>query len=176
MIKKIALFIVLIAFQLNVATAQQADKQLPSVDIKTLEGMVFNTGDIANEGQPILISFWATWCKPCVKELDAINDLYIDWQDAYGLKIFAVSTDDSRSSSRVAPFANGRGWEYDILLDPNADFKRAMNVVNIPHSFLIDGEGNIVWQHTGYSDGDEYELEETIEALVNGELETEDEE
>ena len=143
--------------------------QLPSAEVKTLDGKTINTNTISNDGKPIIISFWATWCKPCVKELSAISDVYEDWVDETGVKLIAVSIDNARSMKRVAPYANGKGWEYEVLLDPNGDFKRAMNVVNVPHTFLIDGNGNIVYQHTSYADGDEEELFELVKKLAAGE-------
>ena len=151
------------------AIAQEKESKIPAVDIKDINGVAFNTKTINNDGKPIVVSFWATWCKPCVKELNAIADVYEEWQEETGVKLIAVSVDDSRSMSRVKPFVNGKGWEYEILLDPNGDFKRAMNVVNVPHTFLIDGKGNIVWKHASYSDGDEEELYELIEKLAKGE-------
>ncbi|MCT4639305.1 MAG: TlpA family protein disulfide reductase [Bacteroidales bacterium] len=137
-----------------------------SVDIKTLEGKIFNTKEIKNDGKPVIISFWATWCKPCVKELSAISEIYEDMQEDTGVKLYAISVDNARSSSRVAPFVNARGWDFTVLLDPNGDFKRAMNVVNVPHTFVLDGNGKIVWQHTSYADGDEEELYEVLKKLV----------
>ncbi len=137
-----------------------------SVDIKTLKGKIFNTKEIKNDGKPIIISFWATWCKPCVKELTAISEIYEDMQEDTGVKLYAISVDNARSSSRVAPFVNSRGWDFTVLLDPNGDFKRAMNVVNVPHTFVLDGNGKIVWQHTSYADGDEEELYEVLKKLV----------
>ena len=133
-------------------------QKIPSVDIKTTTGKTFNTKSIENNGKPIIISFWATWCKPCIKELSAISDNYADWQEQTGVKVIAVSTDDTRSMSRVAPFVNQKGWDFEVYCDPNGDLKRAMNVVNVPHTFLLDGKGNIVSQHTTYVDGDETEL------------------
>lgn len=153
------------------AGAQDATtkKTLPSVNIKTLEGKTFNTRDIDNDGNPILISFWALWCKPCKKEMDAYSELYEDWQDETGVKIYAVSIDDARSTAKVLPFVNGKGWEMEVLLDPNGDFKRAMNVNMIPHTFLLDGNGNIVYQHTSYYEGLEEEIYELVKKVADGE-------
>lgn len=155
---KITLLFLFICTVLSV----NAQDKLPAVNVKTIDGATFNTANINNNGQPIIIDFWATWCKPCVQELTAISDLYEDWQKTTGVKIYAVSIDDARNSARVKPFVNARGWEYQILLDPNADLKRAMNVGDIPHTFLINGKGEIVFQHAGYAPGDENELYEKL--------------
>lgn len=144
-------------------------KELPSINIKTLDGQTFNTRDINNDGKPILISFWALWCKPCKKEMDAYNENYEDWQEETGVKIFAVSIDDARSTAKVLPFVNGKAWEMEVLLDPNGDFKRAMNVNMIPHTFLLDGSGNIVYQHTSYYEGLEEEIYEKVQLVAAGE-------
>lgn len=151
--------------------AQNSEKNtnLPSVNIKTLVGQTFNTQDITNDGKPVIISFWALWCKPCKKELDAFNENYEDWQDETGVKIFAISIDDSRSTAKVMPYVSGKDWEFDVLLDPNGDFKRAMNVNMIPHTFLLDGTGKIVYQHTSYYEGGEFELYELVKKVANGE-------
>lgn len=146
-----------------------AQGSIPAVDIKTMDNQSFNTGDISNDGKPIIISFWATWCSPCKRELNNIADLYEDWVDETGVKLIAVSIDDSRNASKVAPYVNGQAWDYDVLVDSNFDFKRAMNVNNVPHTFLIDGNGKIIWQHNSYSEGDEYELYELVKKVANGE-------
>lgn len=159
-------FSLLFVGTVSLASAQAT---LPSVDLQNLEGSVVNTNEWENDGKPMIISFWATWCKPCVTELSAIHDEYIDWVDETRVKLIAVSIDDTRNSMRVAPFVNGRGWEYEIYLDPNADFKRAMNVGNIPHTFLVDGKGNVVWQHSGYAPCDEADLYDNVVRLTNGE-------
>ncbi len=161
----------LIFFIGSMAFAQDETEsnKLPSVNIRTLEGETFNTSDIVNDGNPIIISFWALWCKPCKKEMDAYNDLYEEWQEETGVKIYAVSIDDARSTTKVQPFVNGKSWEMEVLLDPNGDFKRAMNVNMIPHTFLVDGTGKVVYQHTSYYEGLEYEIYDLVKMIAEGE-------
>ncbi len=167
-------FIILtIAFFIGFAVFSQEEttkKELPSINIKTLDGQTFNTQDIYNDGKPILISFWALWCKPCKKEMDAYNENYDDWQEETGVKIYAVSIDDARSTAKVLPFVSGKAWEMEVLLDPNGDFKRAMNVNMIPHTFLLDGNGNIVYQHTSYYEGLEDEIYEMVRKVAANEV------
>jgi len=140
-------------------------RSLPNVTVKDLKGKQVNIQSVKNDGNPIVISFWATWCKPCKKELNTIAEVYEDWQDDTGVKLIAISIDDSRSLSKVKPYVNASGWEYDILLDTNKELCRALGVTSVPHTFLLDGKGNIVWEHRGYIDGDEDELLEQIEHL-----------
>lgn len=142
---------------------------LPSVTIKTLDGSSFNTQDISNDGKPIIISFWALWCKPCKQEMSAYADNYEDWQEATGVKIYAVSIDDARSTAKVMPFVSGKGWPMEVLLDPNGDFKRAMSVNMIPHTFILNGKGEVVYQHTSYYEGLEDEIFELVEKIAAGE-------
>ena len=137
-------------------------KNLPNVDVKKIDGSSFNFKNIDNNGNPIVISFWATWCKPCTKELNNIAEVYEDWQDETNVKLVAVSIDDRRSQSKVAPYVNSSGWDYEIYIDSNSDLKRAMGVSTVPHTFLLDKNKQIIWQHRGYVEGDEYELFDEI--------------
>ena len=163
--------IILISFFSAVNAQEEATKSLrvPAIDIKTMDGKTFNTSAISNEGKPVIITFWATWCKPCLKEHDAINEIYSEWVEETGVKLYAVSIDNARSSKSVMPLVNGKSWEFNILLDENSDFKRAMNVNVPPHTFVVDGGGHIVWQHVGYLEGDEAEYIEIVNKVLKGE-------
>ena len=162
--KKVYSTILAIAILSTLSIAQ--NRTLPSVTIKTLDGKTINTKSLENNGKPIVISFWATWCVPCKKELNAISEVYEDWEEETGVKLIAISIDDTRSMSKVKPYVNASGWEYDVYLDPNGDLKRAMGVQQVPHTFLLNGDNEIVWQHRTYVDGDEDELFDEIKKLT----------
>ena len=157
--------IALLFFIITTTTYSQ-NKLLPSVDVKTINGKSINISSVENNEMPIIINFWATWCKPCKKELNNIAEVYDEWQDETGVKIIAISIDDTRSMSKVAPYVNSVGWEYEVYLDPNGDLKRAMGVSTVPHTFLLNSKKEIVWQHRGYVDGDEDELFDEIQNLI----------
>ena len=162
--KKILFSFLTIALFTTVSFAQT--RSLPNKEVKTLDGNNFNIRSLSNNGNPIVISFWATWCKPCKKELNNIAEVYEDWQDETGVKLVAISIDDTRSMSKVNPYVNSSDWDYEVYLDPNSDFKRAMGVSTVPHTFLLNGKNEIVWQHKGYVDGDEDELLEQIKKIA----------
>lgn len=151
---------------LMVSFAAISQSELPSVDLKTMDGKTFNSQELAKDNKVTIVSLWATWCVPCLKELDAINEIYPDWQAETNVELFAVSVDDSRTVSRVKPLINGKGWDYTILLDTNNDFKRALGAATVPLTLLIK-DNKIVFRHSGYSPGAEYELYEKIKEFSN---------
>ena len=154
----VLLFLSIFNFQLSIYAA------LPSVALKDVNGKTVQIDQIGGKGKPVIISFFATWCKPCMRELKAIDELYADWQDEYGVEMYIVSTDQGQDSKKVKPLVDGQGWDYHVLLDPNGELKRAMNVQSIPHVFVLDGNGKTVYNHVGYADGDEMEIERKMKS------------
>ena len=170
--KKLGILVLFMALTCGIF-AQETATTLPAVTLKTLDGKKFSTADIGNDGKPIIICFFATWCKPCMIELKTIAESYEEWQEETGVKIYAVSIDDSRSSGKVAPLVSGQAWEYEVLLDENSDFKRAMNVGDIPHTFILNGKKEIVYQHASYAPGVEQEYIEKVKEILQQEKQAE---
>jgi peroxiredoxin len=166
--KKIALFLIGITVSLHTLAQDHVDgvaQKMPDVKVQDINGRVVSTGSLGVKG-PMIISFWATWCSPCKRELNTIHEEYADWVSETGVTLVAVSIDDEKTKMSVAPYVDSKGWEYLILLDPNGDLKRAMGVGNPPQTFLIDENGNIVYSHIGYAPGDEQKLYEELLKLL----------
>ena len=141
-----------------------AAAQVPSVVVENSKGETVNTKNLLEEGVPMIISFWSTSCKPCIRELDAVYDALPDWKEEADFRVVAVSPDDSRLMAKAKSFAEGRGWgeDYILLFDKNQDFMRAMNVSVVPHVFVVDATGKIVYSHTSYVPGNELELFDAV--------------
>lgn len=161
--KKILLTMIIALGSLSTALAQ-----LPSVVIRDIDGKAVKTDTLSNNGKPFIIDFFATWCKPCNRELSAIADVYEEWQEETGVKVIAVSIDQAQNINKVKPLVNNHGWPYKVLLDPNSEFKRALGIQMIPYTIIVDGKGNIVYKHNGYTDGAEEELIEKVRELLKG--------
>jgi cytochrome c biogenesis protein CcmG/thiol:disulfide interchange protein DsbE len=157
---------ILYSFLLVFCFSVAAEAQIPSVTLKDINGKTVRTDTLSNNGKPIIIDFFATWCKPCNRELSAISEVYEDWQEETGVKLIAVSIDQAQNINKVKPLVDSHGWEYDVLLDPNSDLKRALGVQTIPYTIIVDGKGNIVYRHNGYVEGAEEELIEKVRELV----------
>ena len=147
----------------------QVNAQLPAVTLKTMNGTEVRTDTLSNGGKPFIIDFFATWCKPCNRELDAISEVYDEWREETGVKIIAVSIDEAQNINKVKPLVSNHGWDYEVLLDPNGDFKRALGCQRIPYTIIVDGMGKIVYKHSGYTDGAETELIEKIRKIESEE-------
>lgn len=143
-----------------------ASAQLPSVTLKTIDGKTINTAELSNDGKPFIIDFFATWCKPCNRELSAISEVYEDWKAETGVKVFAVSIDKAQNANKVKPLVDQHGWDFDVILDPNGEFRRSFGGEMIPFVVIVDGKGTVVYKHNGYTEGAEQELIEKVRELV----------
>jgi thiol-disulfide isomerase/thioredoxin len=157
--------IILIALAF-ISISSYSQNRLPSVNIFDINGNIFNTDSIHNNGNPVIISFWATWCKPCIQELNAISDVYDEWVANTGVKLYAISIDDQRTSATVAGFVKGKSWPFVILKDTNQELKRLLGINNIPYLIVLDSNRNIVWTHTSYSMGSEEEIIDFVNSLI----------
>lgn len=164
---EIAMKKLLLSTLLMLGFALTASAQLPSVTLKSIDGKTVKTDTLSNGGKPFIIDFFATWCKPCNRELTAISEVYEDWQKETGVKVIAVSIDQAQNINKVKPLVDNHGWTFDVLLDPNSDFKRALGGINIPFVVVCDGKGNIVAKHNGYTEGAEEELIEKVRELID---------
>lgn len=153
-------------FILLLAIVSLDAQTLPSVRLKDIHGKTIDTRTLSNDGKPLVISFFATWCKPCMRELRAIDDVYEEWQAQTGVKLVLISIDDAQNSSKVKPLVDGEGWDFEVLLDSDSEFARLMQVQSIPHVFVINAEGKIVYNHMGYAEGGENELYKAIKSAL----------
>ena len=153
-------------FLLLLAGFGVAQAQLPAVTLKSIDGATVQSETLSNDGKPFIIDFFATWCKPCNRELSAIAEVYDEWQEETGVKIYAVSIDQGQNINKVKPLVDQNEWEYEVLLDPNSELLKALGGQMIPFVVDIDGKGNIVSKHSGYTDGAENELLEEVKKLI----------
>ena len=142
-------------------------RKIPSVDIKDLHGKAVNTSTFSNNGKPMIIVFWYSVHKFPTRELDAIQENYEEWKKESGVKVIVISIDDSRTATNVLPMVNTRGWDFEFYIDINSDFKRAMSVNLVPHTFLINGSGEIVWNTVGFMDGNESLIYDELKKIKN---------
>ena len=160
--KKILSFLCLV-----LAVATVSAQQLPAVKVENAQGKIVSVRDLS-QGKPLIIAYWSIACKPCIQELNAINDALADWRAEADVDVIAVSVDDARLKASAKAIASSRGWEFICVYDENQELKRAMNVSLTPQSFVVDAEGNIIYSHSGYTPGSEQELFDKVLELKKG--------
>ena len=163
---KNSLILLLFVSILSGFTTDNPTKQLPNISIADLQGKPVNIQEYAKKSKITILSFWATWCAPCKRELDAISELYPTWQEQYNTRLVAITIDNARALTQVKPLIEEKGWEFDVLSDAKQELQQALNFQAIPQTFVVDEGGNILYQHEGYTPGDEYELEKIIKELA----------
>lgn len=156
--------LIYIVFFLLFTLTASAQDAWPDVKVENAKGEVISTKNILG-GKPAIVSFWGVTCKPCLTELNTLNELMEEWKEEVDFNIIAVSIDDSRFTARARSMVKGFDWNFICLFDKNQDLKRAMNVMLTPQTFVVDGTGKVVYAHTGHTPGSEYELLEQLKAI-----------
>jgi cytochrome c biogenesis protein CcmG/thiol:disulfide interchange protein DsbE len=166
MMKTISFFGTLLVAMLMLGASAPATRQLPNLTIADLQGKPVNILEYTKKNTLTVLSFWATWCSPCKRELDAIADLYPEWQEKLGVELVAITIDNARALSQVKPIIEEKSWEYVFLVDSKQELQQALGFQAIPQTFIVDSEGTILYQHEGYNPGDELELEKKLTELA----------
>ena len=162
---KRTLFITLLTGIMFTSFGQKINKDLPSIKLKTLDNKTIDLKEMVKPERTTVIIFWATWCSPCKKELENVDEMLDDWKKKYPVDLIAISIDDSRNSGKVKPYIDGKGYKFPVLLDINQDTKPVFNYPTVPFSAIIDKNKKIVYIHNGYVEGDEYNLEKQIKEI-----------
>jgi cytochrome c biogenesis protein CcmG/thiol:disulfide interchange protein DsbE len=140
-------------------------KEVPSIQVEDLAGKKINLKEYVKPGKNYVLTFWATWCVPCKRELTNMVDLQPKWRDNFNTEIIAVSTDDSRAKSKIKSYVAGENWPFTVMLDQNQDLMRALGIQSIPFTMIIDKNGQIVYSHNSYVEGDEFEIENKLASI-----------
>lgn len=162
----IGIIMITSAFVSMKPAAMSQEKKLPNITLEDADGNKVNIADLGKKGKVIVFSFWATWCTPCKKELGNMIEMTKAWKEKGQVEVYAVSIDDSRAKPKIKMYIDGQQWPYTVLLDVNQEFKRALNFPTVPYTVILDKNGNIVDTHSGYIEGDEYELQDKVEKLL----------
>lgn len=162
--RNILIFILLVGMSFGF-TSVETSKKLPDITIADLQGKPVSIQEYAKKSPLTIMSFWATWCAPCKRELDAIAELYPDWTAAYNVNLVAITIDNARALTQVKPLVEEKGWEFDILVDNKQELQQGLNFQAIPQTFVVNAAGDVLYQHEGYTPGDEYELEKILKEL-----------
>lgn len=158
-------FILISAILLTLTWTHAQNLPLHQIDLKTMTGERTTMDQIMPKGKKVIVSFWATWCAPCKKELDAITGRYADWQQDYNVALLAISTDDARTASRVKSTVLQKKWPFEVYHDIEAKTKQIFNFSSIPFTAVFDSNGNLVYTHVGYKSGDEEKLAEKLAGI-----------
>ncbi len=161
-------FLLIVFITVSTFLSAQKSKPIPNGKVKDLSGHQIDLNSLTKAGKITIVSFWATWCGPCKKELDAYKSLFAGWNQKYGTQLLAISIDDIRGQAKIAPMVADKAWPYKVLIDSNNELQRQLGFNSIPQLYLLDQKGNIVYTATGYVPGSEKELEAKMAALIKG--------
>ena len=149
-------------------TAMYADKQrdimLPNLSVKLLDGKQVRLSALLEEG-PLLVSFWATWCAPCKKEMIFLEEFHQKYNEN-SFRVLAISTDSPKSMSKVKSYIRAKKYTFLVGIDPNQEIAKKMNALLMPTTLILNKNRKVSWYHQGFIPGDEKEIEAQIRAVL----------
>ncbi len=148
----VTILILVLAIQLT-AAEKTGDFKLENIDGKQVK-----LSDFQKEGL-VILDFWATWCVPCKNGLPKINELHEKYDN---VNVLAINVDKPRKKSNAISHVKSNRFKFHTLFDPKKVVQKQFNVTNIPRTLIIDQDGTIIYDHTGYQRGDEKHYEEVI--------------
>lgn len=144
-----------------------AQAELPNTQIKDVNsGKKIAFNQTFEKGKVTVVSFWATWCVPCKKEINNMRRKMADWKKEADFNYMTVSLDESRAEGLVRSYAKSQGWDFPYYQDANSDLKRSLNFQNVPFTLIVDKNGKVAWMHTGYEEGGENEVFAKVKELT----------
>ena len=139
--------------------------KIPNIDIKLLNGKTTNIYKLLESG-PLLMDFWATWCKPCKQVMKHLNEFHNNYKDQ-GFQVLMINQDTPRSLGKVKAYINSKDYDFLVSTDPNQQIAKKLNGQIMPNLLLIKKDGTIQWRHQGYMPGEEKEIKQKIEELLS---------
>jgi len=141
-----------------------AAEKAPDFTLSNMEGKKVQLSEVLKKG-PVLLDFWATWCKPCLQELPHLDKLHREYSTK-GLQTLTISIDNPKSQAKVKPLVKSAGYTFEVLLDGDMQVRKSLGGQDIPLTLLIDRNREVVYRHLGYVAGDEKKLEEAVKKLL----------
>ena len=160
----ILIFIVLFQPKLYPVDSQSLGK-MPNIDIRLLNGKKTTMYKLLEKG-PVLIDFWATWCKPCKQVMTHLNNFHKKYEEE-GFQVLMINQDTPRSLGKVKAYINSKGFDFLVSIDPNQQISKKLNGQIMPNLILINEDKNIQWRHQGYMPGEELEIEQEIKRILS---------
>jgi peroxiredoxin len=148
------------------AAGENAVSAAPRFSLKTVSGETVSLEQCLGRG-PVVVNFWATWCGPCILEMKNLKKTYAKYAPS-GMQMLSISVDDNKTQPQIPGTVRSYQFPYTVLLDENKDAYNAFHVANVPHLFILDARGGIVYSHQGYRKGDEKKVEAVVANLIKG--------
>jgi len=166
-------FVLIAAIITSIYADKQRDIMLPDLSVKLLDGKQVRLSVLLEEG-PLLVSFWATWCAPCKKEMIFLEEFHQKYSEN-SFRVLAISTDSPKSMSKVKSYIRAKKHTFLVGIDPNQDIAKKMNALLMPTTLILNKEQKVSWYHQGFIPGDEKEIEAQIRAVLDLDQEKEGE-